>query len=613
MKWISLLCLKLFIITSSVQTDSNFTFTYDMAMQCKEHICQHGYNYETFYLVDYADRKAVRSDPSIVFEMHIAILAASNGHILLSTVPKPDATDPVYEIVVGGGANKFTELRGNLKRNARASAKTVGILSTVNFRAFYIKITEDGLIEFGREGEILPIISYQDMNPLTVRYFSFAAWNGVEAKFLFDCPIPLANGSSVTPSSQAVEPKLTNSERLLRTLLLNKDPYQPPRPKFTVNIGVKVTSIMYDAFESKLSTAVSIVRKWTDDSMAWNPSKFNGTTYLTFRQGQIWSPTLSVFNSDSISMLDAKNQELIYMVNSGEATLHMQTSIQTWCFDYDNTITKWPRDEYLCTIVLEPWELHDQIVLRQLDANSDAMKAFTVIDDVVQNGWDVSTHQYVVNSSAWNQIYTFDDNSTRLNDRYIINVSLKRRATSYNIVFYTPLLVLVTFVLLSFWSERLNMKRVWFYGCCTVVICMGLCNIDFLVPSHTVPTIMILYVAVLGGVLLALLVHVALMTSLAKRICKTTFIQNNLTSQWFRALFCLPPLKVCQIYETVDECYTRQDDDDSGGMGSRNGNIEEMQSDNKEYSESMEVAEAIDKLMFFVYSISFAIMLALHF
>lgn len=30
--------------------------------------------------------------------MHIAILAASNGHILLSTVSQPDAADPVYEI-----------------------------------------------------------------------------------------------------------------------------------------------------------------------------------------------------------------------------------------------------------------------------------------------------------------------------------------------------------------------------------------------------------------------------------------------------------------------------------------------------------------------------------
>lgn len=45
-------------------------------------------------------------------------------------------------LVVGGGGNKFTELRGNLKRNARASKTTVGIVSPIEFRAFYIKITE---------------------------------------------------------------------------------------------------------------------------------------------------------------------------------------------------------------------------------------------------------------------------------------------------------------------------------------------------------------------------------------------------------------------------------------------------------------------------------------
>lgn len=37
------------------------------------------------------------------------------------------------------------------------------------------------------------------------------------------------------------------------------------------------------------------LQKWTDDSMAWNPNKFNGIDRLTFRQGQIWSPLLSVF------------------------------------------------------------------------------------------------------------------------------------------------------------------------------------------------------------------------------------------------------------------------------------------------------------------------------
>lgn len=66
-----------------------------------------------------------------------------------------------------------------------------------NFKIIFLFFIffSDGLIEFGKEGDILPILSYQDMNPITVRYFSFAAWSGVEAKFLYDCPIPSANGT----------------------------------------------------------------------------------------------------------------------------------------------------------------------------------------------------------------------------------------------------------------------------------------------------------------------------------------------------------------------------------------------------------------------------------
>ncbi|XP_039750263.1 5-hydroxytryptamine receptor 3B-like [Pararge aegeria] len=593
----------------TAQIDTHFNFTYNMASYCKEHLCQHGYSYEVFYQVNAEDRKMVKSDPSIAYEMHIAILAASNGHILLSTVPNPDTSDPVYEIVVGGGGNRFTELRANLKRNAKASAKTLQILSPIEFRAFYIKITEDGLIEFGVEGEVLPIISYQDMNPITVRYFSFAAWSGVEAKFLYDCPIPTTNGTVATPDSQAVEPKLSNSEELKRTLLLGKDPGMPPGPDITVNLGVRVTSVMYDAFTSKLTTGISVLRKWTDNSLAWNPNRFNEIDRLSFRQGQIWSPALSVFNSDSINMLDDRNPELISMDNSGTAILHMRTTTDTWCFDYENTVTKWPRDKYECAIVIELWEVHEKVTLNLLNpSTSYEMEIMTGIDEDIKNAWEVTTKQNIVDAAAWKKTYSVKDNYTRQSDRLVINVTLQRRAAVYNIVFYTPLLVLVTFVLLSFWSEPLSMKRVWFYAGCSVVICMGLCYIDVLVPCHTIPSILILYVAILFGVLLAMLIHMALMTSVAKGICKTAIVQSILTSYYFRSLFCLAPLKVCHIYESVNEGYDTDEVEPS-----RNSNLEEMESEKDEYNECKDLAEAMDKTMFVIYSLAFSFMLALHF
>ncbi|CAG4968585.1 unnamed protein product [Parnassius apollo] len=608
------MCIVIYLYCCLKLVTANYKFTYHMALRCKEHVCQHGYSYETYYRVDSADRRRLKSEPNVAFEMHLAILAASNGHILLSTVPQPTASDPVYEIVIGGGGNKFTELRRNLRRNARASSKTIGILSPIEFRAFYIKISDDGLIEFGKEDEALPLLSYYDVNPLPIKYFSFAAWNGVEAKFLYDCPTPGDNETDVSTSeSEVVEHSLSNSDILKKTLLMGRMPQLPPAQAVNVKLGVKVTSILYNAFDSKLTTGLAVYTSWTDDSMAWNPSKFNGTTSLTFRQGQIWRPTFFVFNSNELGMLDTKNPDLIWMVYSGEAIFHFQTTINTWCFDYTDTLNRWPRDEYQCSIVIQPWETHEKIFLSV--PKKEQMNAFTVIDEVIQNEWDMDIKQYVVSASSWGKIYTSSNNSETQSDRLVIKMTLQRRASSYNIVFYTPLFVLIIFLLMSFWTDSLKMDRVWFYAGCTIVICMGLCYIDNLIPCHTIPSILILYTSVLVGILFALILNVLMMTSIAEKICKKQFVNTILIHGWFRGIFCLPVIKTCRIYESFGErSLTAEEGDDSGADTiPRLGNIEQMQADNNQYDERREVAEVLDKIMFIVYSLVFAVMLVLHF
>lgn len=57
-----------------------------------------------------------------------------------------------------------------------------------------------------------------------------------------------------------VEPKMSNSDKLKRTLLMGKDPNMPPASEVSVTLGVKVTSVTYDAYTSKLTTGLSILR-----------------------------------------------------------------------------------------------------------------------------------------------------------------------------------------------------------------------------------------------------------------------------------------------------------------------------------------------------------------
>ncbi|XP_050554351.1 uncharacterized protein LOC118279296 isoform X4 [Spodoptera frugiperda] len=600
----------LFLFLNNVDGANVTTFVYTpkMAQQCKEHICQDGYNYKIFYSVDTDNLKALSKDSDTAFEMHLGIQATSNGHILLSPVQKPGYSDPVYEIVVGGGGNQFTELRRNLKRNARTSVKTPRILSSFEVRGFYIKMSNDGLIEFGKEGETLPLLQYNDINPLEIKYFSFAAWTGVEAKFLYDCPIPNADGSS--PNSKEIEPPMSMSDQLKRTILLYRLPWIPPKPTMDVKVGIKVTNVKYDPFISKLSTSMSIVTSWTDESMSWYPGKYGNTTSLKFRQGQLWKPKFYIFNCDNQMPFDAVNSDLISMVHTGEATFHYQTTVSSWCVDTPPGYSKWPRDEYLCSIVIQPWEAHEKISVEMIEPNDTKMHIFSDVNKRIENVWDVSIKLLVIKPTVWNQVYVSDDNETHQSDRLILSLQLKRKATAYNIVFYTPLLVLLMFVLMSFWSEPLTMERIWFLAGCTIVITMGLCYVDFLIPSHLMPSILILYITVLMGVLIALLIQALLITDTFEKFRNLQFVQKMLNAHVFRIIFCLPAYTKSS---DRNGGYSLQEDEEPQSPITR-GDVEEMEKETpRTCGDKKELAEVVDKVMFVIYFVTFISMLAAHY
>lgn len=48
-------------------------------------------------------------------------------------------------------------------------------------------MNSEGLIMVGSEGEDLPVMQWQDPEPLDIQYFSFCTWSGVAGKWLYDC------------------------------------------------------------------------------------------------------------------------------------------------------------------------------------------------------------------------------------------------------------------------------------------------------------------------------------------------------------------------------------------------------------------------------------------
>lgn len=90
--------------------------------------------------------------------------------------------------VIGAGANTFSEIRKQRKKNPLKTKSTKGVLSPIDPLPLRIRITRQGLIEVGIEGQDLPLMSATDKSIIEVKYLSFSSWGSTMAKWFYDCP-----------------------------------------------------------------------------------------------------------------------------------------------------------------------------------------------------------------------------------------------------------------------------------------------------------------------------------------------------------------------------------------------------------------------------------------
>lgn len=79
----------------------------------------------------------------------------------------------------------------------------------------------------------------------------------VQSKTLLMYPVTFV--SIASSKSKTVEPQLSPSEQLRKDMLTHRFANTAPDPVMNVQIGIKLTSVRYDAFEAKMYTEVAAV------------------------------------------------------------------------------------------------------------------------------------------------------------------------------------------------------------------------------------------------------------------------------------------------------------------------------------------------------------------
>lgn len=103
----------------------------DVPSDCKTSFTV-GYGYFSFY------RLPESSFYKNELELKFMVRAKSDAHILLATNGRIDPTQPVYEIVIGGGKNTFSEIRRAKIGQSKVTLSIPNLLSANEVRGFWV-------------------------------------------------------------------------------------------------------------------------------------------------------------------------------------------------------------------------------------------------------------------------------------------------------------------------------------------------------------------------------------------------------------------------------------------------------------------------------------------
>lgn len=512
--------------------------------KCKIHYSRSDGVYKTFYELS----EEARSNGSLL-DFHFAVLAPSDAHIVFTTSTELAKSDSLYEIVLGAGGNMFSDIRRAQKSEVKASVPIKNILSSLDPRSFWIHVSKDGLIEIGREGEELAFLSWKDPNPLSLKFFSFGTWPGVEAKWFFDC---IANNGS-----EEVKKVLTDLQRLRQDLLTYYDPYVRPvlnASKMTeLTMQLPLSYITLDEHRSTLEVRGTMKLEWIDEKMKWNPENYGNITDMHIVGRQIWQPDFVVINSVDAVGRDAVGDSLMLVSYNGAVQWTPPTHIKVWCDSSD--LGHWPSDVHACQILLG-FSTDPDFLLLQF--NETASNTFGTLFETQWKILEITVITFFEEQDS-ELIDLQNRNVPFLN----LNFKMQRISRVYDVVFFAPFLVVAVSMLATFWVSPFGFLKIAL-GCFQLIVnAVVLINLASAIPSHSnkVPYLVLLYSYGIIASMVCILIS-AIVINLSRCPYKNA-VQRHfwkfITSFPVRTLLLLPSVQSLENYGKLGDNQVKQD------------------------------------------------------
>lgn len=96
----------------------------------------------------------------------------------------------------------------------------------------------------------------------------------------------------------------------------------------------------------------SILQKWYDEHLVWDPEEFDNQTRLVLSSKDIWTPDIVLFNSADVAYSTQRDNYLIDVRSDGLVTWMFPDILRSYC---RVDIKYFPFDQQSCTLELQSW------------------------------------------------------------------------------------------------------------------------------------------------------------------------------------------------------------------------------------------------------------------
>ena len=213
-------------------------------------------------------------------------------------------------------------------------------------------------------------------------------------------------------------------------LLNNYDTDVVPRKTLdiiAVNITFNLMSLLhFDATEETLSTVAWLSIRWNDIWLKWDENpEFSTIPEIFLQQRRVWKPDLRLVNTVETLKSLGLEDNLVNVKRNGNVIWEPGHRFKTSC---SLDISMYPFDSQRCKIVFSTW-MHFGNVL----------ELFSLYDKILFDDFQGNGEWELVATSAESEYFRA---AGYLLPRYIVTLTLKRRALYYILTICVPILIL---------------------------------------------------------------------------------------------------------------------------------------------------------------------------